>query len=171
MLTYGSEPLVEINAWRFQLFGMVEQERELTWEQFVALPKTVVMADFHCVTQWSRLNNVWEGGASSDVMKLIRPLPLARYLMVHCYGGYTVNLSLADITTQNVLFAYSYNGLNLAPGHGGPLRLVVPHLYAWKSAKWVHGLEFLEDEQPGFWERRGYHMRGDPWQEQRFSYF
>ena len=171
VLTYGSTPRVDLKTWRFQLFGMVERELELTWEQFMAFPKTIVTADFHCVTQWSRLDNTWEGVASSEVTKLIRPLPLARYVMVHCYGGYTVNLALADLAAQDVLFAYGHDGLELAPGHGGPLRLVVPHLYTWKSAKWVHGLEFMEEEQPGFWEQRGYHMRGDPWKEERFSFF
>ena len=169
VLTVGGTPRIDLQAWRFQVFGLVEREFELTWDQFVALPETTVTADFHCVTQWSRLDNTWQGVAFEEVMKLVRPLAQASHVMAHCYGGYTANLPLSTLMDSDVLFAYGHDGEPLHPDHGGPLRLVVPKRYGWKSAKWVRGLEFLEHDQPGFWEVRGYHMRGDPWMEERFT--
>jgi DMSO/TMAO reductase YedYZ molybdopterin-dependent catalytic subunit len=168
VLSYGSTPRVDLKEWRFRVTGRVEQEMEWTWEEFLALGHIIVTADFHCVTQWSRLDNTWEGVPFREVMQRVRPLPLARYVMVHCYGGYTANLSLEALTEADVLFANRHDGQPLAPEHGGPLRLVVPKRYGWKSAKWVRGLELLDKDQPGFWEGRGYHMEGDPWKEQRF---
>ena len=169
VLTVGAMPRIDLKVWRFQVFGLVEREFELTWDEFVALPETTVTADFHCVTQWSRLDNTWQGVAFDEVMKLIRPLAEARYVMAHCYGGYTANLPLSTLMDSDVLFAYGHDGAPLHPDHGGPLRLVVPKRYGWKSAKWVRGLEFLAENRPGFWEVRGYHMRGDPWMEERFT--
>ena len=168
VLTVGAMPRIDLKAWRFQVFGLVEREFELTWDEFAALPETTVTADFHCVTQWSRLDNTWQGVAFEEVMKVVQPLAQARFVMMHCYGGYTANLPLSTLMDSDVLFAYGHDGEPLHPDHGGPLRLVVPKRYGWKSAKWVRGLEFLEDDQPGFWEVRGYHMRGDPWREERF---
>ena len=124
---------------------------------------------FRSHTQWSRLDNTWQGVAFEEVMKLVRPLAEARYVMAHCYGGYTANLPLSTLMDSDVLFAYGHDGEPLHPDHGGPLRLVVPKRYGWKSAKWVRGLEFLAEDRPGFWEVRGYHMRGDPWMEERFT--
>ena len=141
---------------------------ELIWDQFMALPQTTVDAEFHCVTQWSRLENTWEGVLFTEVMKLIKPKPQAKFVMVHCYGGYSANLELDVLLDDDVLFAHKHDGEPLTPGHGWPLRLVVSKRYGWKSAKWVNGLEFMEHNEPGFWERRGYNMKGDPWKEERF---
>lgn len=168
VLTYGPTPKVDLATFRLRLYGMVEKECELTWQQLLALPKTVMTADFHCVTQWSRLENTWEGVRTQDVVKLIRLRPEASYVMVHCYGGYSTNIPLEDFLEENVLLAYRHDGRELPADHGRPLRLVIPHLYGWKSAKWVNGVEFMKDDRPGFWEERGYHMRGDPWKEERF---
>ena len=125
-------------------------------------------ADFHCVTQWSRLDNTWAGVPLEGVMQPAKPKPEAKHVMVHCYGGYTTNLALGVLQDDDVLFAYEHDGAPLAAEHGGPLRLVVPKRYGWKSAKWVSGLELMAEDAPGFWEQRGYHMEGDPLKEQRF---
>jgi DMSO/TMAO reductase YedYZ molybdopterin-dependent catalytic subunit len=169
VLSAGSTPRVDMKEWRFQLFGQVEQELEWTWEEFLGLGRVALTADFHCVTQWSRFDNAWEGVPFSAVLQRARPLPLARHVMVHCHGGYTTNLALGVLQRDDVLFAFRHDGQPLAPDHGGPLRLVVPKRYAWKSAKWVTGLEFMEGDRPGYWEARGYHMEGDPWKEERLS--
>ncbi len=168
VLTYGSTPRIDLKEWRFRIFGLVEEDVTLDWEQFTALGKATVEAPFHCVTQWSRLQNSWEGVPFREVMKLVRPKPEARYVMVHCYGGYTTNLALDVVQDDDVLFAYKHDGAPLSPEHGGPLRLVVPKRYGWKSAKWANGLEFMAQDAPGFWEARGYHMNGDPLKEERF---
>lgn len=169
VLTYGPTPKIDLNTWRFRVFGLVEEEIEWDWPGFICIGKTTVDSEFHCVTQWSRLQNTWEGVLFSDVMKHVRPKPAARYVMVHCYGGYTTNLPLDVLMDDDVLFAFGHDGEALPADHGGPLRLVVPKRYGWKSAKWVSGLEFMEKDAPGFWEVRGYHMDGDPWKEERFS--
>ena len=165
-------PILEFDekSWSFRVFGLVEEPLTLTYQEFMALPKVTVVADFHCVTTWSKLNNRWEGVAFKEVMKLIRPKPGARFVMVHCDGGYTTNLPLDVLMDDDVLFAYRHNGKPLAPEHGWPLRLVVPKRYGWKSAKWVRGLEFMERDRRGFWEERGYHNDADPWAEERFSW-
>jgi DMSO/TMAO reductase YedYZ molybdopterin-dependent catalytic subunit len=168
VLTYGATPHIDLKEWRFRIFGLVERELVLTWEEFMALPKAVITADFHCVTQWSRLDNTWEGIPVAEVLKLAKPLPQARFVMAHCYGGYSTNLPLEVFQDETVLFAHKHDGKEIPPEHGGPLRLVVPKRYAWKSAKWVNGLEFMAENRPGFWEQRGYHMEGDPWKEERF---
>ena len=168
VLSAGPSPRVDLAQWRFRIYGLVTKEMELTWERLMALPQVTVTADFHCVTQWSRLGNTWRGVASKAVLELAAPARDARYIMVHCYGGYTTNLDLETLWEQDALFAHEHDGQPLAPDHGGPLRLVVPRRYGWKSAKWVSGLELLAEDRPGFWEQRGYHLRGDPWREQRF---
>ena len=168
VLTFGPTPKIDLDQWSFRVFGLVENEIELSWRQFTEMEKISVDAEFHCVTQWSRLENTWEGVAFKELMKLVRPKPEATYAMVHCYGGYSTNLALEVLDDGDVLFAYGHDGEPLAPEHGGPLRLVVPKRYGWKSAKWVNGLEFMAQDAPGFWEQRGYHMEGDPWKEERF---
>ncbi len=168
VLTFGGTPKIDLETWEFKVFGLVEEELVLNWERFVALGKTTVDAEFHCVTQWSRLQNTWEGVAFTDLMKLVIPKPEAKYVMAHCYGGYTTNLELEALQDDDALFAYGHDGEPLPADHGGPLRLVVPKRYGWKSAKWVNGLEFMAEDRPGFWEARGYHMEADPWKEQRF---
>ncbi len=168
VLTYGATPRIALDKWQFRIFGLVDDEVTLDWQQFNDLPKITLDAEFHCVTQWSKLQNTWEGVLFNDVMKLIAPKPEATHVMAHCYGGYSTNLALDVATDDDVLFAYAHDGELLSPAHGGPLRLVVPKRYGWKSAKWVNGLEFMSEDRPGFWEVRGYHMEGDPWKEQRF---
>ncbi|MCL6593283.1 MAG: sulfite oxidase-like oxidoreductase [Alicyclobacillus sp.] len=168
VLHAGTVPHVDLQQWDFRIFGLVEEERRLTWQEFMALPKTTSTSDIHCVTQWSRFDNHWEGVAFRDVMALVRVKPQARYVLVHAEQGFTANLPLEDLLRDGVLFAYRHDGRDLTPEHGWPLRLVVPHLYFWKSAKWVRGIEFLQHDQPGFWEQYGYHLYADPWLEQRF---
>jgi DMSO/TMAO reductase YedYZ molybdopterin-dependent catalytic subunit len=169
VLTYGATPRIDLERWRLRLFGEVEEEKEFTWAEFLALPKSVVRSDVHCVTGWSKMDNQWEGVLVKDLLQQVRLRPTARAVMVHCYGGYTTNLLLEDLLRDEVLLAYRHNGQELTPEHGWPLRLVVPHLYFWKSAKWVRGLEFLPQDRPGFWEMYGYHIRGDPWKEERYA--
>jgi len=168
VLTFGPTPEIDRATWQFQVFGLVEKELTLDWEAFTGLPKVTINAPFHCVTQWSRLENTWEGVAFTEVMKLIAPKADAQFILAHCYGGYTTNLPLEVAIDDDVLFAYKHDGEPITPEHGGPLRLVVPKRYGWKSAKWVNGLEFLAEDKPGFWEARGYHMNGDYWEEERF---
>jgi DMSO/TMAO reductase YedYZ molybdopterin-dependent catalytic subunit len=149
--------------------GLLEDPLSLTWEEFRSLPTLSLQADFHCVTHWSRLDNLWEGVSFRELATRVRPHAEARYVMVHCYDGFTTNLPLAVLLDQDVLLAYRHDGAELAPEHGWPLRLVVPKRYAWKSAKWVERLEFLAQDQPGFWEQRGYHNDADPWAEERYA--
>jgi DMSO/TMAO reductase YedYZ molybdopterin-dependent catalytic subunit len=169
VLTYGEPPRVDLKDWRFRLFGLVDCERTLTWDEFRALPRVERTSDIHCVTRWSRFDNRWEGVSAQEIVRLAAPLPQARFVMVHGYGDYTTNLSLEALLGDEVLFADRHDQAPLEPDHGGPLRLVVPGLYFWKSAKWVNGLEFMERDRAGFWERNGYHMHGDPWAEERHS--
>jgi DMSO/TMAO reductase YedYZ molybdopterin-dependent catalytic subunit len=169
VLSYGPTPRFNPATWDFRLFGLVEEPRRLNYQQFRALPQSHLTADFHCVTTWSRLDNAWEGVLAKDVVSLIHRKPAARYVMIHCDGGYTTNLSLEQLLDDDVIFAHRHDGRDLEPDHGWPLRLVVPKLYAWKSAKWVRGIEFLAENRRGFWEVRGYHNRGNPWNEERYS--
>lgn len=169
VLHYGSVPRVDLSNWTFRAFGLVEAEKTWNWAEFLALPQATMTVDIHCVTQWSRLDTSFKGIPFREVYDRIKPLPEAQYVMVHAEGGFTTNLPLVDLLAENVMFAYQAGGQDLTPEHGWPLRLVVPHLYFWKSAKWVRGLEFTAQDRPGFWERNGYHMRGDPWDEERYS--
>jgi len=147
----------------------VEQPARLSWEEFRALPQVETTSDFHCVTRWSRLDNLWKGVLFTEVMKLVQPKPEAQFALVLAEEGYTANVPLEDLQRPNVLFAFDHDGEPLTPEHGGPLRLIVPHLYAWKSVKWVRGFMLLDHDRLGFWERNGYHAYGDPWKEQRYS--
>ncbi|MGH9376449.1 MAG: sulfite oxidase-like oxidoreductase [Terriglobia bacterium] len=169
VLHYGSVPRFDPNTWEFRTAGWVENPIRLAWAEFQALPRIQVTADFHCVTRWSRFDNHWEGVSFRTLYEMTRPRTGAAYVMIHCREGYTTNVPLADVLESNVLLADRHDGEPLPPEHGGPLRLVVPKLYGWKSAKWVSGLEFMPSDQPGFWEQNGYHMVGDPWKEQRFD--
>jgi DMSO/TMAO reductase YedYZ molybdopterin-dependent catalytic subunit len=168
VLHSGDVPHARPAHWTFRVWGLVESPREWTYDEFVALGHTRVECDVHCVTRWSKFDNVFEGVPFRTVLDLVRPMPEAMYVMVHAEQNYTANLPLDDLNRDTVLFANKHNGKELEADHGGPLRLVVPHLYFWKSAKWVRGLEFRAEDAPGFWEGFGYHMRGDPWQEQRY---
>jgi DMSO/TMAO reductase YedYZ molybdopterin-dependent catalytic subunit len=171
VLHAGSTPAFNRVAWTFHTFGLVETPWQCTYEEFLALPHVQVQADMHCVTRWSKLDNLWEGVSTAVVLAHVRLLPAARFVMIHSEHGYTTNLPLTDFLGEDCLFAWKHNGQDLEPDHGYPLRLVVPRLYAWKSAKWVRGIELLAEDRAGFWEsweNGGYHMRGEPWGEQRF---
>ena len=168
ILTYGESPQVSLEAWEFRVWGLAAP-LTLHWADIMAMPQSNFTADFHCVTTWSKLDVQWTGVKVMDFMQHIQLDPQAAYLMEHCYGGYTTNIALDDFLREENFFAHTLFGEPLPIDHGGPLRLVVPHLYAWKSAKWVNGLEFLDHEELGFWERNGYHRRGEPWAEERYS--
>ena len=167
VLHYANVPAFDSKVWLFETCGLVERPVSLDWGAFLELPKTEITSDFHCVTRWSRFDNRWEGVSFRTIHGLTRPKPEARHVLVNCSEGYTTNVPLADLLEANVLLAYQHDGEPLPAEHGGPLRLVVPRLYAWKSAKWVRGLEFMPQDRPGFWEQNGYHRHGDPWKEQR----
>ena len=169
VLHYGGVPVFDPATWDFKISGEVEEPVRLTWEEFRALPQTEVVSDFHCVTRWSRLDNHWRGVLFTDVLKLVKPKPGAQFALMLAEEGYTANVPLADLQQPDVLFAFEHDGAPLPAEHGGPLRLVVPHLYGWKSVKWVRGFLLLDQERLGFWERNGYHAYGDPWREQRYS--
>ena len=169
VLTYGGTPRVETKSWKLRVYGAVEREVEFDWQQLQQLPSAKVQVDIHCVTSWSRMDNEFEGVLYKELLNHVQPLASAKAVMAHCYGGYTTNVPLSDLDRENVMVAYNHDGKPLSPSHGGPARLLVPHLYFWKSAKWLRGLEFIEEDAPGFWEMYGYHMRGDPWKSERYS--
>jgi DMSO/TMAO reductase YedYZ molybdopterin-dependent catalytic subunit len=169
VLHYGSVPRFDPERWDFRVYGLVEVPVRWTWAEFNVLPKVKRHSDFHCVTRWSRFDNDWEGVAFREVLSRVKLKPGTNYVLVHAEQGYTANVPLADLDREEVLFATHHNGEPLSADHGYPLRLIVPHLYAWKSVKWVRGIEFLARDAPGFWEQNGYHMYGDPWKEQRFD--
>ncbi len=148
---------------------MVEKEKRLNYQEFTSLPQVKVYADIHCVTGWSKLDNIWQGISSQVIKDLISIKPDAKYILINCDDGYYTNLSFDDFFQDDVLFAFKHNNQDITPEHGYPVRLVVPRLYFWKSAKWVNGVQFLAKDVPGFWESRGYHNHGDPWLEERYS--
>ncbi|MFM6069673.1 MAG: sulfite oxidase-like oxidoreductase, partial [Sphaerospermopsis kisseleviana] len=162
VLTYGATPQVSIEEWEFRVWGLVKPT-VFKWSDFLALPQYEFTADFHCVTHWTKLDVKWTGIKVTDFMSLLEIDPKAAHIMEHCYGGYTTNISIQDFVREENFFAIKLFDEPLPAEHGGPMRLVVPHLYAWKSAKWINGLEFLEQEELGFWEQNGYHRRGEPW--------
>jgi DMSO/TMAO reductase YedYZ molybdopterin-dependent catalytic subunit len=168
VLTYGQTPRIIQEQWQLRVWGLAK-EKTFSWADFMALPQHNFTADFHCVTRWSKLDVQWTGVKVTDFMQQVEIDPQAVHIMEHCYGGYTTNIALEDFMREENFFAHTLFGEPLAEEHGGPLRLVVPHLYAWKSAKWINGLEFLSREDFGFWERNGYHKRGEPWAEERYS--
>jgi DMSO/TMAO reductase YedYZ molybdopterin-dependent catalytic subunit len=166
VLSAGPTPRIRTAEWRFSITGAVSEEKTLSWEEFLDLPSEAVRADIHCVTKWSKLDTSWRG-VSIDT--LLNGVDLSGgYVLARSYGGYTTNLPLADIVGGRAWVAYDFGGKPLEPQHGGPARLLVPHLYFWKSAKWVRELELRGSDEPGFWESNGYHMYGDPWKEQRY---
>ena len=167
VLSAGPTPRVLLDTWTFTIDGAVDESRTWSWEEFQALPSETVTRDIHCVTKWSKFDTTWEG-VSVDVL-LEGVNTEAAYLTAHSYGGYTTNLPLEDVVDGKAWVAYAYDGEPLEPEHGGPARLLVPHLYLWKSAKWVNGLTLTLDDELGFWEQLGYHDRGDPWLEQRYQ--
>ncbi len=170
VLHYGNVPPFDPQTWDYKIFGLVENPICLTWEEFLRLPTKRIVTDIHCVTRWSKFDTAWEGVPWSWVMENARPKPEAKFIMAHCEYGFTANVPLEEmLKDENVLLAYKYADKPLDPEHGYPLRLLVPHLYFWKSAKWLRGIEFMAEDRPGFWESYGYHMRGDPWKEERFG--
>ena len=169
VLDLGIRPEVTHDSWRLSLFGLVGTEVVLDWAALLALPQVQLTADFHCVTSWSQLDMAWEGVLARDVIALAAPLPAAQYVTLHGYDDYTTNLPLAALVDDDVLIAHSFEGGPLADEHGGPVRLVVPKRYGWKSAKWLRGIEFHAEDRPGYWEARGYHNEADPWKEERYS--
>jgi len=169
VLHYGSVPRFDPERWDFRVYGMVETPVRWSWAEFNALLKVKRHSDFHCVTRWSRFDNDWEGVSFREVLGRVKLAPDVSHVLVHAEQGFTANVPLADLDQEGVLFATHHDGEPLSADHGYPLRLVVPHLYAWKSVKWVRGIELLDHDVPGFWERNGYHMYGDPFKEQRFD--
>jgi len=167
VLSAGPTPQVSTDSWTFTITTDTGEHHTWTWAEFRALASEHPTVDIHCVTSWSKLGTTW-GGVSLDVL-LGELSTTAPYAMAHSYGGYTTNLPMADLTGGKAWIAYEFDGRPLLPVHGGPARLLVPHLYFWKSAKWVRGLQLLDHDQPGFWEGLGYHMYGDPWKEQRYD--
>ena len=168
VLTYGPTPGVDLSNWELKVWGLATA-KTFTWDDLMAMPQTNFTADFHCVTTWSKLDVQWTGVKVTDLMQQIEVDPKATHVMQHCYGDYTTNSALDDLLREENFLAHSLFGEPLPAEHGGPLRLVVPHLYAWKSAKWLNGLEFLAEMKLGFWERNGYHHRGEPFAEERYS--
>ncbi|MGH2348731.1 MAG: sulfite oxidase-like oxidoreductase [bacterium] len=166
VLSAGPTPHTPVEQWDLVVDGQVASPQRWSWEEFYNLPREDITVDIHCVTKWSKLDTRWEG-VSIDT--LLEPAdPSGRFLIAHCDGGYTTNLPLEDVTGGKAWIAYRYNDEPLEPEHGGPARLLVPHLYFWKSAKWVRRLEIVDQDEPGFWETAGYHNRGNPWQEERY---
>lgn len=172
VLDASGTPPMDMTKWRLEVFGLVEHEVSLTWEEFQKLPRVEVFSDFHCVTRWSRLDNTWSGVAVKTLLELAGGVkPEAKFVSAMGYDyGWTTNLPLEEFLAEDVLVATHHDGEALTPEHGGPARLVVPRLYAWKSAKWLGGIELMAEDRAGFWERNGYHMNGDPWKEERFGY-
>jgi len=169
VLHHGDVPCIDTFRWSFRIWGLVEKERKVSFQEFTSLPRVQVYSDIHCVTGWSKVDNLWEGVSTSEIRQLARILPEAKFVMVHSVGAFTTNLPLSDFFQPDVLFVLKHNGQPLSPEHGYPVRLVVPRLYFWKSAKWVMGVEFMAKDRGGFWESMGYHMHGDPWKEERYS--
>lgn len=168
VLHAGSVPRIDLQKWQLQLWGQVERPTVLNWTELQAQPHVKIFADMHCVTRWSMLDNTWEGVSTRQLSSLAGVKPEAKYVIAHGAHGFTTNMPLADFLDEDCLVAWSRNGEALDPDHGWPLRLVIPKLYAWKSAKWLIGLEFASTDEPGFWEQNGYHNHGDPWTEERF---
>jgi DMSO/TMAO reductase YedYZ molybdopterin-dependent catalytic subunit len=166
VLSAGPTPRVDTGSWRFRLQTETGQAREWDWTEFRALPDEDITVDIHCVTKWSKLTTHWRG-VSLDTL-LAEAETSAQFVLAHSYGGYTTNLPLADVRDGQAWIAFEYEGKPLAAEHGGPARLLVPHLYFWKSAKWVQGIDLRDKDQPGFWESLGYNNYGDPWREQRY---
>jgi DMSO/TMAO reductase YedYZ molybdopterin-dependent catalytic subunit len=167
VLSYGPTPRIDKASFSFRLFGAVGKEMELSWDELMKFPTIQRTLDFHCVTGWSRLGDLWEGISLKALLEAASPK--GEYVMLHSYDGYTTNVPLSYSMNENSMLAYKFNGKELEPDHGGPLRALIPQLYAWKSAKWVNGIEVMEEDSPGFWEQRGYHMLGDYWKEQRYA--
>ena len=169
VLDLGNVQEIDPATWELVVDGAVEAPQRWSWADFLALPQIDTVSDIHCVTTWSRYDNRWQGVGALEVLARVRPRPEARHVLFHSYDGYTTNLKLSAFASEDVLLAHQWEGQPLTPAHGGPVRVVVPQLYFWKSAKWLQRIEFLTLDQPGFWEVRGYHNEADPWLEERYG--
>ena len=166
VLSAGPTPRVPLSEWTFSIVGEVDEPKVWTWDEFRKLPSESVTVDIHCVTKWSKLDTTWTGVSLETILDSVETA--AEYAVAYSDGGYTTNLPIDDLRGTQAWIAYEYDGQPLHPEHGGPARLLVPHLYLWKSAKWVRGISLQNEDEPGFWESNGYHIRGDPWREQRY---
>jgi len=169
ILHEGEVPQYNMSMWSLRIFGEVEQERSFSFDELLALPQHKIVRDIHCVTRWSKLDTHWEGIRFIDLLPLLGVKPEAKYVMIHADQDYDTNIPLEDLLKEDILLAHRYEGEPISDKHGGPMRLIVPHLYFWKSAKWITGIEFMTEDRPGFWERNGFHNYADPFKEQRFS--
>ena len=169
VLSAGPTPKIDLAKWELTITGLVRAPAKLSWSELMALPAEDFIEDISCVTTWTKLDMRWRGVSLDVLFEQVELDPRARALVAECYGGYTTNLLLTDALNGQAFIGYEYDGKPLAPDHGGPARLVVPHLYFWKSAKWIRGLRIVAEDLPGFWESNGYHIRGDPWKEERYS--
>jgi DMSO/TMAO reductase YedYZ molybdopterin-dependent catalytic subunit len=169
VLSAGPTPHTPLTEWTFRIEGLIDQPISWSWEEFKALPSREYVADISCVTKWTKIDTRWQGVSVDTLLEHVDLDRRAAFVIAYCDGGYTTNLPIADVVNDQAFVAYDYDSTPLAPEHGGPARLVVPHLYFWKSAKWIRGLRLQERDQPGFWESFGYHNRGDPWLEERYS--
>ncbi|WP_296432685.1 MULTISPECIES: sulfite oxidase-like oxidoreductase [unclassified Rhizobium] len=169
VLDLGEQPAVSTDTWRLEVGGLVETPLDLSWTAFQALEQSTRVSDIHCVTTWSRYDNKWRGVATRDLLDLAMPKQQASHVMLTSYDRYTTNLPLADFAAEDAILATAWEDLPLTREHGGPMRLIVPHLYLWKSAKWLRRIDLMAADAAGFWERNGYSMYGDPWREQRYA--
>ena len=169
VLDLGIQPDVPRDDWRLTIDGLVEAPVTLSFEQIMKLPQSDSMSDIHCVTKWSRYDNYWQGVSARDLIAHVRPKAEARHVIFHAYDGYTTNVTLDTFSAEDAMLVHTWEGYPLTRNHGGPVRVVIPRFYFWKSAKWVKRIEFSRDDKPGFWEVRGYHNEGDPWTEERYS--
>jgi DMSO/TMAO reductase YedYZ molybdopterin-dependent catalytic subunit len=169
VLDLGQQPEIRLDSWRLDIRGLVDSPITLSWKSFLALDQSESKSDIHCVTTWSRYDNDWRGVLTRDLLAAAPPQAEATHVMLTSYDGYTTNLPLEDFASEDAILATHWQGDPITAEHGGPMRLVVPHLYFWKSAKWLSRIEFIAGDKAGFWERNGYHMRGDPWREERYS--
>ena len=169
VLSAGPTPRTSLDKWSFTIEGLVRAPARWTWEQFRALPSQKFTVDISCVTKWTKFDMTWGAVSLDTLLEAVDVDPKGRYAMAYCDGGYTTNIALDEMVNGQAFVAYEFDGQPLAPEHGGPARLVVPHLYFWKSAKWIRGLRFMDENQPGFWESLGYNIHGDPWKEERYS--
>lgn len=169
VLSYGPTPHIDTTQWQLDIEGLVDTPLHISWDGLMKLPQSEWKTDIHCVTRWSKLDTVWQGVWLDDLFAGLGIKPEATHLLASCYGGYTTNIPLNEVLNHQAMIAHTFDGKPLPAEHGGPARLLVPHLYFWKSAKWVNRLTLLDHDEPGFWEVNGYHMHGDPWTEERYS--
>ncbi|MBF0333527.1 MAG: sulfite oxidase-like oxidoreductase [Alphaproteobacteria bacterium] len=169
VLDLGQQPNLSRKEWRLSVSGLVERPIDWSWDDFLAQPQVTLVSDIHCVTSWSRYDNTWQGVSARHLLDVARPRPEAKFLMLKSFDGYSTNVPLARFAEEDVLLAHSWEGRALERQHGGPVRVVLPSLYFWKSAKWLRHITVMAQDAPGFWEARGYHMNGDPWDEERYG--